>query len=150
LHPTPLDEFRWCGKPSDLTVIHFFVHDQSPNRRGHRVDRGRWIAEGHWALDSRSSIGHRSSLTGHYTVFTVSAVQIRGVYHTVPSVLRVDFVRVSRHRVLETQTPTPEHYWEVGMADRAEQQRRGQIMESDSPFALNTRHPHYKHVVNTR
>ncbi|VDK65842.1 unnamed protein product, partial [Anisakis simplex] len=66
--------------------------------------------------------------------------------NTQQRVNRID--QVSRHRALEMQPPTPEHYWEVGMADRAEQQRRGQIMESDSPFALNTRHAHYKHVVN--
>ncbi|VDK27609.1 unnamed protein product [Anisakis simplex] len=52
-------------------------------------------------------------------------------------------------RALETQPPTPEHYWEVGMPDRTEQQHLGQIPESDSPFTSNTRHPHYKHVVNT-
>lgn len=55
---------------------------------------------------------------------------------------RID--QVSKHRDVEPKPSTPEHYWEVKMPSREEQRRRGQIIESDSPVALKTRHPEYE------
>ncbi|VDM40240.1 unnamed protein product [Toxocara canis] len=57
---------------------------------------------------------------------------------------------VSRHRALVADPTTPEHYWEVRMADREEQRRRGQIAESESPLALKTRHALYRTDAHTK
>ncbi|KAL3989275.1 DNA repair protein endonuclease SAE2/CtIP C-terminus family protein [Acanthocheilonema viteae] len=55
---------------------------------------------------------------------------------------RID--QVSRHRDIEREPSTPEYYWEIGMPNREEQRRRGQIIESNSPVAVKTRYPEYK------
>ncbi|VDK84621.1 unnamed protein product [Onchocerca ochengi] len=55
---------------------------------------------------------------------------------------RID--QVSKHRNTEKEPSTPEHYWEIGMPNREEQRRRGQIVESNSPISLKTRYPQYK------
>uniref|UniRef100_A0A0N5AB21 SAE2 domain-containing protein n=1 Tax=Syphacia muris TaxID=451379 RepID=A0A0N5AB21_9BILA len=47
---------------------------------------------------------------------------------------RID--QVSRHRYINSVPKTPENYWEVKMADRDEQMRRGQIVETNSPIGL--------------
>lgn len=60
------------------------------------------------------------------------------------SKLVYDSLQVSKHRGVMPEPDTPEHYWEVGMPDREEQRRRGQIAESDSPIAAKTRYPHYE------
>uniref|UniRef100_A0A0R3RPM9 SAE2 domain-containing protein n=1 Tax=Elaeophora elaphi TaxID=1147741 RepID=A0A0R3RPM9_9BILA len=55
---------------------------------------------------------------------------------------RID--QVSKHRDIEKKPSTPEYYWEIGMPNREEQRRRGQIIESNSPIALKTRCSEYK------
>ncbi|CAG9536503.1 unnamed protein product [Cercopithifilaria johnstoni] len=55
---------------------------------------------------------------------------------------RID--QVSKHRDIEREPSTPEYYWEIGMPNREEQRRRGQIIESNSPIALKTRYPEYR------
>ncbi|OZC08643.1 hypothetical protein X798_04324 [Onchocerca flexuosa] len=55
---------------------------------------------------------------------------------------RID--QVSKHRNTEKEPSTPEYYWEIGMPNREEQRRRGQIVESNSPIAVKTRYPQYK------
>uniref|UniRef100_A0A915A7W0 DNA endonuclease activator Ctp1 C-terminal domain-containing protein n=1 Tax=Parascaris univalens TaxID=6257 RepID=A0A915A7W0_PARUN len=57
---------------------------------------------------------------------------------------------VSRHRGIVAEPDTPEHYWEVRMADRDEQRRRGQIAESDSPIGLKTRYASYNTDTNIK
>lgn len=59
-------------------------------------------------------------------------------------------LKVSRHRGIVAEPNTPEHYWEVRMADRDEQRRRGQIAESESPIGLKTRHAHYNADINIK
>lgn len=54
---------------------------------------------------------------------------------------RID--QVSRHRHVEAVPTTPDNYWEVKMADREEQIRRGQIAETSSPVGLRPRNPLY-------
>ncbi|VDK84713.1 unnamed protein product [Litomosoides sigmodontis] len=55
---------------------------------------------------------------------------------------RID--QVSKHRNTEREPSTPEYYWEIGMPNREEQCRRGQIMESNSPIAFKIRYPEYR------
>lgn len=52
-------------------------------------------------------------------------------------------LQVSRHRHVEAAPTTPENYWEVKMASREEQLRRGQILETTSPVGLRPKNPIY-------
>ncbi|MFH4975350.1 hypothetical protein AB6A40_002059 [Gnathostoma spinigerum] len=46
--------------------------------------------------------------------------------------------QVSRHRGLQANPQTPEHFWEVGMPNREEFNRRGMITETDSPLEIRS------------
>uniref|UniRef100_A0A915PPK6 Probable prefoldin subunit 6 n=1 Tax=Setaria digitata TaxID=48799 RepID=A0A915PPK6_9BILA len=67
---------------------------------------------------------------------------------SVERIKRID--QVSKHRNTEREPSTPEYYWDIGMPSREEQRRRGQIIESNSPVALKTRHAQYKPIRPAR